>query len=92
VAEQIKFACEQGSLTIEVFGYEGPGAERQDDTNWLKCEVASRQGPFSGAFKSAFTTYDVIALAERLKSAQAPAFIGRPRPTISRGIFSDSAA
>jgi hypothetical protein len=71
VAEQIKFVGEQGTVIIEVYGYERPGADDQDDANWLKCEVTIKAGPFSGAFKSAFTTYDLIALAERLKGALA---------------------
>lgn len=71
MAEQIKFVCDQGGLTIEVYGYERPDTEDQDDANWLKCEVGIKAGPFSGAFKSAFTTYDLIALAERLKSSLA---------------------
>jgi hypothetical protein len=71
VAEQIKFAGEQGALTIEVYGYERPAAEDQDDANWLRCDVSINAGPFRGTFKSAFTTYDLIALAERLKGALA---------------------
>ena len=71
MTEQIKFACEQGALTIEVCGYERPGAEDQDDANWLRCEVSIKAGPFSGAFKSAFTTHDLIALAERLRGTLA---------------------
>jgi hypothetical protein len=71
VAEQIKFAGEQGGLTIEVYGYERPAAGDQDDANWLKCELSIKAGPFGGTFKCAFTTYDIIALAERLRGALA---------------------
>ena len=71
MAEQIKFAGGQGGFTIEIHGYERPGAGDQDDANWLKCELSIKAGPFSGKFKCAFTTYDIIALAERLRSALA---------------------
>jgi hypothetical protein len=70
-AEQIKFAGEQGSLVIEISGYERPGAEDQDDANWLRSEVTIKIGPFSGAFKSAFMTYDLIGLHDRLKNGLA---------------------
>jgi hypothetical protein len=71
MVEPIKFASEQGALTIEVHGYERSGAKDEDDANWLKCEVSLKAGPFSGAFNAAFTTYDLVALAERLKGALA---------------------
>jgi len=67
--EQITLAGEQGSLVIQVYGYERPSAEDQDDANWLRCELAVRVGPFAGTFKAAFTTYDLIAFSERLRSA-----------------------
>lgn len=67
MAQHIKLAGEQGGLTIEVHGYERPAAEDQDDANWLRCEVSVKAGPFGGSFKSAFTTYDLIGLADRLK-------------------------
>ena len=35
MAELIKFVGEQGSLTIEVHGYQHLGVEDQDDANWL---------------------------------------------------------
>lgn len=66
---QIQIAGEQGGLTIEVQGYERPWANDQDDANWLKCHIAIKAGPFTGTFKSSFTTYDLVALAERLKGA-----------------------
>ena len=69
--EAIKFGGEQGSLTIDVYGYERPGAEDLDDANWLKCALTIKVGPFNGAFRSAFTTYDLAVLAENLKKALA---------------------
>jgi hypothetical protein len=67
--EQITLSGEQGSLVIQIYGYERPSAEDQDDANWLRCEVAVKVGPFAGTFKAAFTTYDLIAFSERLRSA-----------------------
>jgi hypothetical protein len=60
VGEEIKFASEQGWLTIKDHGYERSSAEDQDDANWLKCEVSLKVGPFSDAFNAAFTTYDLV--------------------------------
>jgi hypothetical protein len=71
VTTQIKLAGEQGALLVEVRGYERPATKDQDDANWLRCEVSIKVGPFGGAFKAAFTTYDLIVLAERLKRALA---------------------
>lgn len=68
---QIKIAGEQGSLTIEVHGYERPSAKDPDDANWLRCDLTIKAGPFTGAFKCALTTYDLFAFAERLKSSLA---------------------
>lgn len=66
---EIRLSGEQGSLTLEINGYERPEAEDPDDANWLMCKLTIKAGSFSGAFKSAFTTYDLVALHERLKIA-----------------------
>jgi len=71
MTEQIKFAGEQGNLTIEVHGYERPATEDQDDANWLRCGATIKAGPFTGAFNIGLTTHDVTALREQLKNALA---------------------
>ena len=71
MAEQIKFAGEQGSLVVEIYGYERAEVEDQDDANWLRSELTIKAGPFSGAFKSAFTTYDLVGLHDRLRNGLA---------------------
>jgi hypothetical protein len=71
VTEQIRFAGEQGTLAIEIYGYERSVAEDQDDANWLRAELTVKAGPFSGAFKSAFTTYDLTSLCDGMKNVLA---------------------
>jgi hypothetical protein len=69
VTERIRFAGEQGELTIDVHAYERPDASDRDDANWLSCEIAIKAGPFAGTFRCAFTTFDLLTLAERLSGA-----------------------
>ena len=71
VSEQIKFAGEQGSLLLEVSGYENPLATNEDDANWLASTLTIKAGPFAGVFRVAFTTHDLISLRDRLKNGLA---------------------
>jgi hypothetical protein len=68
VAEDITIGSKQGRISIEVDGYERPLAENQDDANWLKCIISVNAGPFSGSFKTAFTTHDFVVLHERIQN------------------------
>jgi hypothetical protein len=72
MTEGIKFWGEQGSLVMEVYGYERPTATNKDDANWLRCALTMKAGPFAGTFDVAFTTYDFIKLRDDLKKALAP--------------------
>ena len=56
-------------IQIEVFDYENPLAKNPDDASWLKAEITAQVGPFSGAFKTSVTTYDIAALLERMAEA-----------------------
>lgn len=67
--EQITFTGGQGSLLIEVFAYENPSATHEDDANWLTCGITVRVEPFSGCFRAAFQTRDLVNLYEQLKKA-----------------------
>ncbi len=58
-----------GKIEIEVFDYENPLAQNPDDASWLKAQITVQAGPFSGAFKTSLTTYDVVALGERIADA-----------------------
>jgi len=67
VSEEIRIGSKQGSILIEVDGYERPSAEDYDDANWLKCTVAVNAGAFDGNFKTTFTTHDFVVLHERVE-------------------------
>jgi|SRR5579875_3123064 len=56
-------------IEIEIFDYENPLARNPDDASWLKAEVTAQIGPFSGAFRTSVTTYDIAALGERTAEA-----------------------
>jgi hypothetical protein len=67
MSHSVSFAGEGAKITLEVFDYENPRAQNPDDANWLKAELTCRIGPFSGAWKTAFTTYDLTALHDRIE-------------------------
>jgi hypothetical protein len=71
MTEGIKFWGEQGSLVMEVYGYERPTATNKDDANCLRCAMTMKAGPFAGTFDVAFTTYDFVKLRDDLKKALA---------------------
>jgi hypothetical protein len=65
----ISVGGEQGRIAIEVLAYENPSAANQDDANWLATKLSVEAGPFSGSFKVAFTTHDLISLHDQIKKA-----------------------
>jgi TonB family protein len=67
----ISITGEGGRIAIEVLAYENPSAANQDDANWLATKLAVEAGPFSGSFKVAFTTHDLISLHDQHRIRQA---------------------
>lgn len=61
----VSFAGEGAKIVMEVFDYENPLAQHPDDASWLKTALTFEVGSFSGAFKTAFTTHDLVALHDR---------------------------
>jgi hypothetical protein len=68
-SESVIFSGNGGRLILRVSGYERPDSTDPYDANWLTTEVAVEAGPFAGAFKAAFSTYDFAELRDRLYAA-----------------------
>jgi hypothetical protein len=66
-----------GSIRIEVLGYENPIAENDSDANWLRSRIRVAVGSFSGETDAALTTQDFAyferQLAEVLRTLQGKA-------------------
>jgi hypothetical protein len=63
-----------GKIVVEVFDYENPLAQNPDDASWLKATLTCAIGSFSGAWETAFTTYDLMALHDRMEQVLRSAF------------------
>jgi hypothetical protein len=68
MSEQITISGHGGSLIVHVSSYERPGANDPDDANWLTSDAAIKVGVFSGEFRFALTTHDLIDFHEALKT------------------------
>jgi len=62
----VPIAGSGGSITIEVLGYENPGAGNDSDANWLRSKVRVVVGPFSGEVDAALTTQDFVYFEREL--------------------------
>jgi hypothetical protein len=63
----VEVAGHGARVTIEVLGYERPGAQEESDANWLTCHLAVQVGGFSGWLQVAFTTHDFVRFLEELR-------------------------
>ena len=47
-----------GSISIELLGYENAAAQNASDANWLKTRIKVISGPFCGEIAATMTTHD----------------------------------
>jgi hypothetical protein len=57
---------DDGSISIEVVGYENATAGNDSDANWLTCRIEISAGPFRGQFDASLTTQDFADFRRQL--------------------------
>ena len=56
-------------IQIEVFGYERPNANNEDDANWLRARCSVTVAEFSAVLRLALGTHDFARFADELEQA-----------------------
>jgi hypothetical protein len=69
MASEFTFVGENERLEVRVIGFEHSFPERQNAENWLNSTISVNVGAFTGLFKTAFTSDDLVMLDEQLRNA-----------------------
>jgi hypothetical protein len=67
MAAEFTFVAGDERLEIRIIGFETSSHEKENAGNWLDSTIAVNIGAFTGSFKAAFTTGDLIMLDEQLR-------------------------
>ncbi len=64
----IRINGHDGSVVVEVSGYERPEAIYGSDANWLSSTIEVTAGPFYGRYAATLTTHDLAAFGVELEA------------------------
>ena len=67
MAAEFTFVAGDERLEVRIIGFETSSLEKENAGNWLDSTITVNIGAFTGSFKAAFTTGDLITLDEQLR-------------------------